>query len=78
MTTPDTDNIFGIGLRGENIVFLMPMPQTLSKSNALLLAAYIVAIADNETTHYSFDDYLSALTDKACSETRPNIPSKVK
>lgn len=73
MSTPDVDNIFGIGLRGENIVFLMPMPQTLTKANALLLAAYIVAIADDEKGPYSFDDYLSALTDKAGSITQTGI-----
>lgn len=45
----DTTNKFLVSVGGDGIVFLRPLPQQMSRDDALLLAAYIVAIvADND------------------------------
>ena len=45
----DTFNKFLVGVRGDDFVFLQPlMLQRLSKADALLLAAFIVAINDDD------------------------------
>ncbi len=43
----DTMNKFFVGVQGDNVVFLRPIPQKISKADALLLAAWIVALADD-------------------------------
>jgi len=48
MTDIDTSNKFMVGLGGESIIFLRPIPPSMSKEDALNLAAYIVALADTE------------------------------
>lgn len=40
----DTMNKFLIGLNGDDLVFLKPVPQRLSKEDSLLLAAWLVAM----------------------------------
>lgn len=42
------ENKFLIGASREEIVALIPLPQTFSKEDALLLAAWIVAIVGDE------------------------------
>ena len=39
-------NEFLIGAQGENIVFLRPVPQRLTRAQAVSLAAWLIAIAD--------------------------------
>jgi hypothetical protein len=40
----DTTNKFLVGVQGDCIVFLRPVPRSIPKEDALLLAAYIVAL----------------------------------
>jgi hypothetical protein len=42
-TTPR--NKFAVGLQGESIMVMFPVPQRLSKADALNLAAWIVVLA---------------------------------
>jgi hypothetical protein len=51
-------------LHGPRVSFPSPVPQSMSKSDALLLAAHIVALADDEKGPFTFDDYLSEIVDK--------------
>jgi hypothetical protein len=45
----DTSNRFFLGAQGEEIVFpILAVPRRLSKADALNLAAWLVAIADDE------------------------------
>lgn len=39
-------NEFLIGAQGENIVFLRPVPQRITREQAVTLAAWLVAMAD--------------------------------
>ena len=49
MAEIDTTNRFLVSMAGRDIVFLRPLPQRLSEDDALLLAAYLVAmIADSD------------------------------
>ena len=41
-------NDFFVGSQAGKIAFLRPIPQVLEKSDALNLAAWIVALADND------------------------------
>jgi len=45
--TIDTANRFMVGVFRDDLVFLRPVPQKLSKDDALNLAAWIVALADD-------------------------------
>lgn len=42
----DTTNKFLVAGSGKDIVFLRPVPMRISHQDALLLAAYLVAMAD--------------------------------
>lgn len=44
----DTTNIFSVGAMGANIIILIPPAGPLSKTEALNLAAYLVAMAEEE------------------------------
>ena len=44
----DTTNRFVVAGQGEDLVFLLPVPQRITREDALLLAAYLVALADHE------------------------------
>lgn len=45
----DTTNKFLVSSSNSDVVFLRPLPQRLSEDDALLLAAYIVAmVADSD------------------------------
>lgn len=44
------DNIFFIGARGQNVVFLKSLPQDMHKDVAIELAAWIIALADPDGT----------------------------
>jgi hypothetical protein len=46
--TINTTNKFLIAKRGDNVVFLRPLPQQLSEDDALLVAAYIVAMCSDD------------------------------
>lgn len=54
----DTFNKFFVGAQGEQITFLKRLPQQISKADALLLAAYLVAMADDNG---EFPIYLAAV-----------------
>jgi hypothetical protein len=45
---PKMDNLFFVSAQGDNIVTLRPVPQKMTRDQALNLAAWIVAIT-NET-----------------------------
>ncbi len=55
-------NKFFIGIRGDQIVFMRPVPIELSKSDALNLAAHLVAMAAD-----SYDLDFKPLYDEVCS-----------
>jgi hypothetical protein len=56
----DTFNRFMVGVRGNDIVFLRPIPHIVSKKDALLLAAYLVTMAE-EPDAPSFKEVLDAV-----------------
>lgn len=41
-------NKFAVGLQGENVMVMFPVPQRLSKKDALNLAAWIVVLAADD------------------------------
>lgn len=43
----DTSNKFFVGVMGDNIQMMKPVPQSITKADALNLAAWIVALADD-------------------------------
>jgi hypothetical protein len=49
----DVFNRFFVGAVAEDIAFMLPIPQRMSKAEALNLAAWIVALAD--PTREKFD-----------------------
>ena len=42
------NNKFFVGVGGTDIVFMRPIPQKISKSDAIELAAWIVCLADDK------------------------------
>lgn len=54
----DTFNKFFVGMQGDDLHFLKPVPLRISKPDALLLAAYLVAMADDND---EFSNYLEAV-----------------
>jgi hypothetical protein len=44
----DTFNKFLVGVRRDSISFPLGLPATMSKDDALMLAAWIVALADTD------------------------------
>ena len=59
----DTSNKFMVGIGEEDVVFMKPLPPRIPKSDALNLAAYIVALADPDTGNEDgeFDKLLTAI-----------------
>lgn len=55
--TLETGNKFMIGVQGESLIPMMPLPRKLSKADALNLAAWLVALADE-------DDQFAALLER--------------
>jgi cytochrome c551/c552 len=62
MTHMDTFNKFMVGAKGENVVVMMPPRGTISKEDARLLAAWLIAIADCGSRH-EFELVLNAVLD---------------
>ena len=56
----ETFNKFGVGTRDGNIVILMP-PRILSPGDAMLFAAWIVAMAGAAYPAVEFGDYIDAV-----------------
>lgn len=54
----DTFNKFFVGMQGDDLHFLKPVPLRISKPDALLLAAYLVAMGDDNG---EFPVYLAAV-----------------
>lgn len=48
MSDIETKNVFMVGGHADHIVILIPLPMTLSKKSALNLAAWLVAVADDD------------------------------
>jgi hypothetical protein len=59
----DTFNKFGVGVRGDDIAFLQPVPRQLTRADALLLAAWIVALIGDQRHEgeQTFEDVLTAV-----------------
>lgn len=43
----DTTNEFGVGVIGDDVSLMLAVPFRLSKERALVLAAYLVSLADD-------------------------------
>lgn len=56
----DTMNKFMVGIQGNEVVMLLPPPPRLSPDDAMLLAAYLVALAEHKAEH-SFESVLEAV-----------------
>lgn len=56
-----TLNRFLVAGSGAHIVFLRPLPQRLTHADALLIAAYLVCMADVSVEHADFARVLSAV-----------------
>jgi hypothetical protein len=50
----DTQNKFMVGVQGEQIIILRPPTSPISKRDALLFAAWIVTLADDNADFTSF------------------------
>lgn len=48
----DTTNKFMVGVRGEGIVIMLPPAGLISKADALMFAAWIVTLADDDETAF--------------------------
>ena len=57
----ETLNKFLVGVRGDEIVIMNPPRTLISKEDALLLAAYLVAMADTSEGHEQFERVLEAV-----------------
>lgn len=63
MTEIDTCNKFGVGTLGDDIVILLPVPRQLTRADALLLAAWLVALVGDvgQEGELTFEDVLTAV-----------------
>ena len=59
----DTANHFGVGIHGERIRIMLPVPETLTKDQAMNLAAWLAAMADlfDQQGEGGFDELLEAV-----------------
>ncbi len=48
----DTLNKHYVGVQGDNIVIMLPPPGPISKADALVFAAWIVTLADDDETGF--------------------------
>lgn len=55
----DTSNKFMVGVQGDNIVIMLPPPGRITKRDALVFAAWIATLADDDGL--SFDAVLAAV-----------------
>jgi hypothetical protein len=56
----DTTNKFLVACRGECVSILLPPLDSISADDALVLAAYLVSMAEHDATH-PFADVLAAV-----------------
>jgi hypothetical protein len=54
-------NQFGVAVRNEQIVILLPPTGPITKEDALLLAAYLVVLADESADEWNFKEILQAV-----------------
>jgi hypothetical protein len=54
----DTLNRFAVGSKGDEVVILIPPTRPLNREEALVLAAYLVTIAETLPGLESFEDVL--------------------
>ena len=52
-------NRYLVGVRGDHIVILRPLPREMLKSEALMFAAWIVTMATNDEDEFA--EYLKAV-----------------
>jgi hypothetical protein len=59
----NTDNKFMVSINGDNIIFMEPPKpyQIIPRKEALMMAAWIVALADNSEDNEAFDKTLTAV-----------------
>mgnify|MGYP001603933895 CR=1 FL=1 len=56
----DTMNKFLVAVKGKEVGFLKPVPGSMSADDAMLLAAYLVTMAEMDATH-KFEEVLAAV-----------------
>ena len=56
----DTSNDYLVGMLGDDLAFLLPLPSTIPKDKALRLAAWIVAMTDR-------NDEFPAILEAVCN-----------
>lgn len=61
MSAIDITNKFLVALQGRDVVCLRPIPQRLSTPDALLLAAYLVAMAMPAAGEPTFEEVRAAV-----------------
>jgi hypothetical protein len=57
----DTFNKFMVSVQGDRLVLMLPIPPRLTVDDALILAAWIVAIAPAMHPTHKWEDVLSAV-----------------
>jgi hypothetical protein len=57
----DTFNKYMVGMRAGGIVIMLPPPGPISNEEALVLAAWLVSLADFSEGHKAFLDVLEQL-----------------
>lgn len=56
----ETMNKFFVATKGKEVIFLMPIPCSMSADDAMLLAAYLVSMAEMDASH-KFEEVLAAI-----------------
>ena len=51
MSEIDTTNKFMVAVQADNVVVLRPLPKVFTPDDAMLLAAYLVALAEHKASH---------------------------
>lgn len=57
----DTLNKYGVGVQGEKVVVLLPPRTPMTKTDALILAAWLVTMADMSEGEADFQEILKAV-----------------
>jgi len=57
----DTANKFFVGVRGRDVMLMKPVAGILTADDAILLAAYLVSMAEIQGPTNKFEDVLNAI-----------------
>lgn len=61
-TKPDTANMFGVGVVGDDVSILMAVPHRMSRDDARNLGVYLIVMADIfESGHTKTDELMKAV-----------------